>query len=74
MKKITPGPNEVGFDHSFIMADTQDRVSTVYIENGYVVNLDPNDPIEVNFGDNDYGLQTEKEPRIIKYDVAPRTQ
>ena len=29
------------FDHSFIMADTQDRVPTVYIENGNVVNLDP---------------------------------
>ena len=38
---ISPGPNEVGFDHSFIMADTQDRVPTVYIENGYVVNLEP---------------------------------
>ena len=24
--KISPGPNEVGFEHSFIMADTQDRV------------------------------------------------
>ena len=27
-----------------ILADTQDRVPTVYIENGNVVNLDPNDP------------------------------
>ena len=50
---ISPGPNEVGFDHSFIMADTQDRVPTVYIENGYVVNLDTNDPIEVSFRGND---------------------
>ena len=44
------------------MADTQDRVPTVYIENGYVVNLDPNDPIEVNFfhqkKQDDYGLPT----------------
>ena len=55
-EKIKPGPNEVGFDHSYIMADTQDRVPTVYIENGTVVNLDPNDPIEVNFGNDDYGL------------------
>ena len=53
---ISPGPNEVGFDHSYIMADTQDRVPTVYIENGNVVNLDPNDPIEINFGNDDYGL------------------
>ena len=59
---ITPGPNQVGFDYSHIMADTQDRVPSVYIENGYVVNLDPNDPIEVNFTHNkeknDYGLPT----------------
>ena len=46
---ISPGPNQVGFDFSHIMADTQDRVPTVYIENGNVINLDPNDPIKVNF-------------------------
>ncbi|MBT6447236.1 MAG: sulfatase-like hydrolase/transferase, partial [Flavobacteriaceae bacterium] len=59
---ISPGPNQVGFDYSHIMADTQDRVPSVYIENGYVVNPDPNDPIEVNFSHNkernDYGLPT----------------
>lgn len=59
---ISPGPNQVGFDYSYIMADTQDRVPTVYIENGDVVNLDPSDPIEVNFfhqeKHNDYGLPT----------------
>ncbi|MEL0186635.1 MAG: sulfatase-like hydrolase/transferase [Flavobacteriaceae bacterium] len=65
-KKISPGPNEVGFDHSFIMADTQDRVPTVYIENGYVVNLDPNDPIEVNFKRDDYGLPSgTKNPELL---------
>ncbi len=65
-KKISPGPNEVGFDHSFIMADTQDRVPTVYIENGYVVNLDPNDPIEVNFKNDDYGLPSgTKNPELL---------
>ncbi len=51
-KTISPGPNEVGFDYSYIMAATQDRVPTVYIENGDVVNLDPNDPIEVNYQEN----------------------
>ena len=44
-QKISPGPNEVGFDYSYIMAATQDRVPTVYIKNGRVVRLDPNDPI-----------------------------
>ena len=63
---ISPGPNEVGFDHSFIMADTQDRVPTVYIENGYVVNLDTNDPIEINFNGNDYGLPSGlKNPELL---------
>ena len=56
---ISPGPNQIGFDYSYIMADTQDRVPSVYIENGDVVNLDKNDPIEVNFKEkNDYGLPT----------------
>ena len=59
---ISPGPNQVGFDFSHIMADTQDRVPTVYIENGKVINLDPDDPIEVNFfhqnKHDDYGLPT----------------
>ena len=63
---ISPGPNEVGFDHSYIMADTQDRVPTVYIENGNVVNLDPSDPIEINFDDNDYGLPSgTKNPEML---------
>lgn len=49
---VSPGPNEVGFDYSYIMAATQDRVPTVYIENGDVVGLDPNDPIEINYKEN----------------------
>ncbi len=53
---ISPGPNEVGFDYSYIMAATQDRVPTVYIQNGIVENLNPNDPIEVNY-DKNYGEQ-----------------
>ena len=51
-KKITPGPNEVGFDYAYVMAATQDRVPTVYVDNGYVANLDQNDPIEVNYDMN----------------------
>ncbi len=47
--EITPGPNQVGFNYSFIMAATGDRVPTVYVENGRVVNLDPNDPIKISY-------------------------
>lgn len=55
---ISPGPNEVGFDYAYILAATQDRVPTVYIEDGHVVNLDPNDPIEVNYKKNFEGEPT----------------
>ncbi|TWT80791.1 Arylsulfatase [Planctomycetes bacterium CA13] len=47
--QIEPGPKEVGFDYSFNMAATADRVPSVYIENGRIVNLDPNDPVQVNY-------------------------
>ncbi|NOR75225.1 MAG: sulfatase-like hydrolase/transferase, partial [Draconibacterium sp.] len=57
---VTPGPNQVGFDYSYIMAATQDRVPTVYIENGDVVGLDPNDPIEVSYNKNFEGEPTGK--------------
>ncbi len=46
---ISPGPREVGFDESFIMAATGDRVPCVYLKNGRVVNLDPADPIRVSY-------------------------
>jgi arylsulfatase A-like enzyme len=46
---ISPGPNDVGFDESFIMAATGDRVPTVYVQNGRVLNLDPADPIKVDY-------------------------
>jgi len=47
--KISPGLKDIGFDYSFIMAATGDRVPCVYVENGRVVNLDPNDPISVSY-------------------------
>lgn len=57
-QEIAPNPNHVGFDHSHILAATQDRVPTVYIENGRVVNLDPNDPIQVDYDKNFEGEPT----------------
>ncbi len=47
--RIEPSPNDLGFDHSFIMAATGDRVPTVYVENRRVVGLDPADPIRVDY-------------------------
>ncbi len=47
--EIKPGPNEVGFDYSFIFPATADRVPTVYVENHEVIALDPADPITVSY-------------------------
>ncbi|GAB1308912.1 sulfatase-like hydrolase/transferase [Urechidicola sp. KH5] len=65
-ERVSPGPNEVGFDYSHIMAATQDRVPTVYIENGDVVGLDKNDPIEINYKKNFEGQPTGKDnPELL---------
>lgn len=48
-RKIEPSPSDVGFDYSFILPATNDRVPCVYVENGYVVNADPADPITVDY-------------------------
>ena len=46
---ITPGPKELGFDYSYIMAATGDRVPCVYLENQRIVSLDPSDPVSVSY-------------------------
>ena len=64
--KISPGPNNIGFDYSYIMPDTQDRVPTVYIEDGYVKNLDNTDPLYVNFKENFDNQPTgDKNPEML---------
>jgi len=50
-KEIRPGPIDVGFDYSFIIPATGDRVPCVYVENQRVANLDPSDPIRVSYSD-----------------------
>ena len=65
-KKVTPGPNEVGFDYAYIMAATQDRVPTIYIDNGFVDGLNPNDPIQIDYDKNFEGQPTGKEnPELL---------
>ena len=51
-KLIKPNANDLGFDETFLMAATADRTPCVYVRNGLVENLDPNDPIEVNYHHN----------------------
>ena len=47
--EIKPGPLEIGFDYSFIMAATGDRVPCVYVENHRVFGLAADDPIQVSY-------------------------
>lgn len=48
---ITPGPQDIGFDYSYLMAATGDRVPCVWIENQRVANYDVNAPIYVSYKD-----------------------
>ncbi|WP_203532687.1 sulfatase-like hydrolase/transferase [Draconibacterium halophilum] len=48
------------------MAATQDRVPTVYLKNGLVEGLDPNDPIEISYQKNFEGEPTGKDnPELL---------
>lgn len=63
---ITPGPTDIGFDYSYIMAATGDRTPCVYVENQRIVNLDPNDPIEVSYKENFPGEPTGRDnPELL---------
>jgi arylsulfatase A-like enzyme len=46
---ISPNTRDIGFDYEFIIPATVDRVPCVFVENGRVVNLDPSDPIYVDY-------------------------
>lgn len=45
---VKPGPLELGFDSSYLLPNTNDRVPCVYLDGHRVENLDPNDPIYVD--------------------------
>jgi arylsulfatase A-like enzyme len=47
--EISHTPLDIGFDYSFLIPATGDRVPCVYVENRRVVRLDPADPIKVSF-------------------------
>ncbi len=48
-QEINLTPIDLGFDESFMFPATTDRVPCVYVEGRSVVNLDPEDPIEVSY-------------------------
>ena len=69
-KEISPGPREIGFDYSFLIPATGDRVPCVFVENQKVVGLDPNDPIKVSYSERieGYPIGTDH-PELLKVDA-----
>lgn len=70
--ELKPGPNETGFDYSFIFPATADRVPTVFVENHRVLALDSSDPIAVSYtqkiGNEPTGLEN---PELLKMPATP---
>jgi arylsulfatase A-like enzyme len=65
--EVRPGPLEIGFDYSFLIPATGDRVPCVYVENHRVVGLDPADPIRVSFQQKVGSEPTGREnPELLK--------
>lgn len=71
-EEIGPGPRDIGFDEAFFIPATLDRVPTVLIDGRRVHNLDPADPIRVNYrtriGDEPTGAE---HPEALKYGADP---
>ena len=64
--EIKPGPLEIGFDSAWLLPATGDRTPCVWVENHRVVNLDPADPIKLDYSVNrgDPGSFVKGIPRI----------
>jgi len=68
---IKPGPNEIGFNYSFLIPATGDRVPCVFVEDRHVVGLDPNDPIQVSYGKPIGNEPTGKDhPELLKMQTS----
>lgn len=61
--KLDLTPADIGFDYSYIMAATADRVPCVWIENDRVANFDPSSPIEISYSEN-----FDTEPTLYDYE------
>ena len=66
-QRISPSANDVGFDYTCVIAATNDRVPTVYVEDGLVEGLDPADPIRISYEENFEGEPTAlTHPEMLK--------
>ncbi|WP_417859642.1 sulfatase family protein [Winogradskyella sediminis] len=74
-KKVPLGPEELGFDYSFLIPATGDRVPCVFLENQEVVGLNPEDPISVSYGTRIDGYPWGFEhPELLKMHTDPYHQ
>ena len=70
---VKPGPLELGFDYSFLIPATGDRVPTVYLEGHNVVGRAPNDPIQVSYQQKVGNRPTGHEnPELLRYKADPQ--
>lgn len=66
-QKVTPCPNEIGYDYSYVQAATNDRVPCIFIENGKGLGLQKEDPLYVNYRTNFEGEPTGKDnPELLR--------
>ena len=73
-KEIRPGPLEIGFDYSYIMASTNDRVPLVYVQDYNVVGLTADDSLFVSYKHNFKGEPTGKDnPETLKFSLTKLT-
>lgn len=70
---VKPGPLEIGFEHSYLLPATGDRVPCVYLDGHRVVNLDPSDPLRVSYEQKigDWPTGTER-PDLLRYPADPQ--
>lgn len=70
--EIKPGPGEIGFDYSYLIPATGDRVPCVFVENHHVVGWESDDPIQVSYGKKVGDWPTGKEnPELLKMHPSP---
>jgi arylsulfatase A-like enzyme len=70
--EIKPGPREVGFDYSFLIPATGDRVPCVFVENQKVIGLEASDPIKVDYNNRLFGYPIGNErPDLLKVLADP---
>ena len=66
---VSPALADIGFDYSYIMAATADRVPCLFVENGRVANYDPSAPVYVSYESNFLGEPTGKDNPELLYNL-----